>query len=183
MKLTNEEVKVLDRYGNPLKPLFDHTFELKDEPHHRETVKGEGHALARRDYRRMLRKKGIPTSEENVITLEGEDSSGMFGVWHHPDDEVPDSKNPKKWAIEAASRARSRGDDVASKALSAAANSDLGKTPTEYLDNLTAVAKEVWDNPARVKQQKRGYRNESKLTLRRLKQIIVEEIVAETKKN
>ena len=180
MKLTNERVTVLDRYGNPLKRQFDHVFELKDEPHHRQTVRDEGFALARARYKGSL-PKGVNATDDKVITLWGEDSSGTFGVWTHPKDEVPDSNNPKEWAIKAASRASYRGDDDAWEALSVAANSDLDKASGAYLDNLTTVAKDAWK--MRVKREKRGYRNESKLTLRRLKQIIVEEIVAETKKN
>ena len=201
MKLTNEEVKVLDRYGNPLKPLFDHVFELKDETN-RETFKGEGFAQARQSYREWLRNKGKGVSEDKVITLWGEDASGKpFGVWTHPDDRVPDKNYKLKdwnrikptddaepterdrlkgWAADAASRARYRGDGEV-WAAAAADLSDHGLDDEAYFAKVAAVAKKAWDQ--RTQRPRRGYRNESKLTLRRLKQIIVEEIVAETKKN
>ena len=201
MKLTNEEVKVLDRYGNPLTPLFDHVFELKDETN-RETFKGEGFAQARQSYREWLRNKGKGVSEDKVITLWGEDASGKpFGVWTHPDDRVPDKNYELKdwnrikptddaepterdrlkgWAADAASRARYRGDGEV-WAAAAADLSDHGLDDEAYFAKVAAVAKKALDQ--RTQRPRRGYRNESKLTLRRLKQIIVEEIVAETKKN
>ena len=104
MKLTNEEVKVLDRYGNPLKQLRDWEFELKDGSHNEKFKHAEGWALARAHYKSLL-PKDADSSDDNIITV----------------------KNPMPG----------------------------GKNHT----------------------------SESKLTLRRLKQIIAEEIATEAKKN
>jgi hypothetical protein len=107
MKLTNEEVKVLDRYGNPLKLERDwgnYEFELKDGSHNKTFKHPEGWALARSHYKSLL-PKDADSSDDNIVTVKNS---------------MPGGKN---------------------------------------------------------------HTSESKLTLRRLKQIIAEEIATEVKKN
>jgi len=59
------ETKVLDRYGNPAKKLRTWEFSLKDGSHPM-SITHEGWALARADYKRELRKKGVSAPDEKI---------------------------------------------------------------------------------------------------------------------
>ena len=63
---------MLDRYGNPVKKLYTWEFALDDgseDGSHPMSITHEGWALARADYKRELRKKGVSAPDEKIMTL------------------------------------------------------------------------------------------------------------------